>query len=134
MAKTVRQLTRKEWHIMKVVWEHQPCAAPTVQEELESVTGWHYSTVKTMMDRMVEKGLLKAEQIRNLKLYRAAVAQSKIQKGAVSGTLKRVFNGAMTPMVKSLLDINDISENQLKELEILIKEKRSQVVKRRKKS
>ena len=134
MAKAVQELTRKEWHIMKVVWEHQPCAAPTVQEALESITGWHYSTVKTMMDRMVEKGLLKAEKIRNLRLYRAAVGQSKIQKGAVSGTLKRVFNGAMTPMVKSLLDINDISESQLKELEILIKEKRSQVSKCKKRS
>ncbi len=65
MAKTVRELTRKEWHIMKVVWEHQPCTAPTVQEVLEGVTGWYYSTVKTMMDRRKKLSDIIVERFQN---------------------------------------------------------------------
>ncbi|MHC4180768.1 MAG: BlaI/MecI/CopY family transcriptional regulator, partial [Planctomycetota bacterium] len=43
------QLTEAEWAIMRVVWEHEPCAAGTVQEALEKAKGWAYSTVKTTM-------------------------------------------------------------------------------------
>ena len=131
MAPTKQQLTEAEWHIIKTVWAHQPISAPSVQEHLESKTQWHYSTVKTLMDRMVEKGLLKAERLRNLMLYRAAVTEKKVQKGEVKRTLARAFNGAMTPMVQFLLDAGDLSETQLDELEALIEEKRLQSKKRK---
>ena len=69
MAAKQYELTEAEWEIIQVVWEHEPCAAPTVQEELEATKKWTYSTVKTLMDRMVTKGLLTTERIRNLILY-----------------------------------------------------------------
>ena len=59
------ELTEAEWEIMKVVWEKQPCTAGTVQEELAATRDRAYSTVKTTMDRMVEKGFLQIERIRN---------------------------------------------------------------------
>ena len=34
------ELTEAEWAIMEVVWEHQPCAAGTVQEVLASSRDW----------------------------------------------------------------------------------------------
>ena len=60
------QLTEGEWTIMQAVWDLEPCAAPTVQEALAGRTGWAYSTVKTMMDRMARKGLLDTAKIRHL--------------------------------------------------------------------
>jgi DNA-binding MarR family transcriptional regulator len=54
--KAARSLTDVEWTIMDVVWQHEPCAAGTVQEALVESRGWAYSTVKTTMDRMVDKG------------------------------------------------------------------------------
>jgi BlaI family penicillinase repressor len=60
------KLTEAEWAIMRVVWQHRPCAAGTVQEALAATKSWAYSTVKTTMDRMVRKGLLRTRQIRNL--------------------------------------------------------------------
>jgi predicted transcriptional regulator len=74
MATRDQELTEAEWEIIQVVWERQPCAAPTVQEELAARRKWTYSTVKTLMDRMVTKGLLTTERIRNLMLYRSAIA------------------------------------------------------------
>ena len=63
------ELTEAEWEVMKVVWEKEPCAAGTVQEELASHKGWAYSTVKTMMERMVKKGALARTRIRTLNLF-----------------------------------------------------------------
>ncbi len=125
MAKKNYELTEAEWAIIQAVWENQPCSAPTVQEILERQKGWSYSTVKTMMDRMVTKGLLKTEQIRNLILYRSAITKIQAQRGEIMRTVKRAFDGALTPMMQFLLENNKLSKKQLDELEALIKKKRT---------
>ncbi|MDD5063683.1 MAG: BlaI/MecI/CopY family transcriptional regulator [Phycisphaerae bacterium] len=124
MAKKKYDLTEGEWAIIQAVWDNQPCAAPTVQEVLQSEKAWTYSTVKTMMDRMVAKGLLKTERIRNLILYSAAVTRKEAQHSEIMRAVKRAFDGALTPMMQFLLDNNKLSKDQLAELETIIKSKR----------
>ncbi len=124
MAKKNYELTESEWAIIQAVWKNEPCAAPTVQEKLETKKNWTYSTVKTMMDRMVTKGLLKTERIRNLILYRSVITRIQAQKGEIMRTVKRAFNGALTPMMQFLLNNHKLSQKQLNELERLIKKKR----------
>jgi len=124
MAKKNYELTEGEWAIIQAVWKNEPCAAPTVQEKLETKKNWTYSTVKTMMDRMVTKGLLKTERICNLILYRSVVTRIQAQKGEIMRTVKRAFNGALTPMMQFLLNNHKLSQKQLNELERLIKKKR----------
>ena len=133
MAKKIHELTEAEWAIIQAVWNNEPCAAPTVQEVLQSQKKWTYSTVKTMMDRMAAKGLLKTKRIRNLILYRSAITKRQAQKGEILRTLKRAFNGALTPMMQFLLDSSTLSQDQLNELESLIKRKRGTGRGRRKK-
>lgn len=120
MAYKNGELTEAEWEIIKAVWEHQPCAAPAVQEALSEQTGWSYSTVKTMMDRMVKKGLLKTQKMRNLILYSAAITKEHARKTELLRMVKRAFDGALTPMMQFLLE-NNLSRKQLSELEKMIK-------------
>jgi len=121
-----RQLTDSEWEIIKALWQNEPCAAPAVQEILQEKKGWSYSTVKTLMDRMVDKGLLKTEKIRNLTLYRAAITRQQAQKSEILKTVKRAFDGALTPMMQFLLE-NNLSVKQLAELEGMVKSQKSKV-------
>ncbi len=124
MARKNYELTEGEWAIIRAVWDNEPCAAPTVQEVLENRKKWTYSTVKTMMDRMVFKGLLRTERIRNLILYRSAITVKQAQKGEIMRTVKRAFDGALTPMMQFMLDNNHLSQQQLAELETMIKSKK----------
>jgi len=133
MAKKTYELTGAEWAIFEAVLDNEPCAAPAVQEALEARKKWTYSTVKTMMDRMVAKGLLRAERIRNLILYRSAITKQQAQKGEIMRTVKRAFNGALTPMMQFMLDSHNLSQEQLRELETMIKKKRGRSGVRRKK-
>ena len=132
MTKSKRELTEGEWAIIQAIWNNEPCAAPTVQEVLEADRKWSYSTVKTMMDRMVTKGLLKTERIRNLILYRSAITRKQAQKSEIMRTVKRAFDGALTPMMQFLIDDNSLSKDQLSELEVLIRDKRNKVEKQAK--
>ena len=124
MPKAEIELTEAEWTIIKAVWENEPCAAPAIQEKLFKKTEWTYSTVRTVMDRMVAKRLLTAEKVRNLTLYRSAVTRAQAQRGELLYALKHAFNGALTPMVQCLLDTNELSAEDLAQLEALIKDRK----------
>ena len=124
MSTPVPELTQAEWAIIKAVWELQPCAAPSVQEALEKSHGWSYSTVRTQMDRMVAKGLLVADKFRNLTVYRAAVTRRQAQLVELRYALRHAFDGALKPMVATLLSAEKLSSADLDELEALIAERR----------
>src|SRR5947208_11469461 len=109
------ELTESEWSIIKAVWESEPCAAPAIQEKLHKRTGWTYSTVRTLMDRMVAKGLLTAEKLHNLTFYRSAVTREQAQRGELLYALKQAFNGALTPMVQCLLETSELNAREVRE-------------------
>jgi BlaI family penicillinase repressor len=114
-------LTEAEWPVMKVVWETEPCTAPAVREKLFKSTGWTYSTVRTLMDRMVGKGVLKARKEGKLTIYQSAITRRQAQRGELFYTLKHAFNGALAPMVQCLLESRDLDENELAKIEALIR-------------
>ena len=124
MRKSRIELTDGEWAIMRAVWALEPCAAPTVQEALQKTRGWSYSTVRTLMDRMSVKGLLRTEKVRHLTLYRSNVTNQDAQRGEVLSALDQAFEGALTPMVMCLLDTTNLKESELADLERLVREKR----------
>jgi len=130
MSNQTIELTEAEWTIIKAVWANEPCAAPAIQETLHDHTAWTYSTVRTLMDRMVAKGLLTAEKVRNLTMYRSAITRRQAQRGELLYALKHAFNGALTPMVQCLLETEKLSADELGELEALIKQKRRKAGKR----
>ena len=115
-------LTEAEWDIMRVVWREGPCAAGTVQERLQATRNWAYSTVKTTMDRMVRKGLLDTHSIRNLQLFSAAVTEDQAKRGEVRRTLRRAFDGALTPMMQFLIEDEGLSAEELGRLREMLEE------------
>ena len=120
MSKPAVELTEAEWSVIKAVWETEPCTAPAIQEKLFRPTGWTYSTVRTLMDRMVAKRVLKAKKEGKLTIYHSAVTRRQAQHGELFYTLKHAFNGALTPMVQCLLESRDLDAAELEQLESMI--------------
>jgi BlaI family penicillinase repressor len=114
------ELTESEWSVIKAVWETEPCTAPAIQEKLFKPTQWAYSTVRTLMDRMVAKGVLKARKEGKLTIYQSVVTREQAQKGELVYALKHAFNGALTPMVQCLLENNELNDDELAKIEALI--------------
>jgi BlaI family penicillinase repressor len=114
------ELTEAEWEIMKVVWEKEPCAAGTVQEALAESRDRAYSTVKTTMDRMAEKGFLEIEKIRNLQLFRSCISEVDAKRGEFRKMLQRAFDGALTPMMQFLIEHEGLSKAESAQLRKLV--------------
>ena len=118
------QLTQAEWAIIKAVWGAEPCTAPAIQQQLQKSTRWAYSTVRTLMDRMVAKGLLRSETQGKVTTYHSTVTRKQAQRSELLYALKHAFNGALTPMVQCLLETEDLSAEELAEIEALLKSKK----------
>ncbi len=74
------------------------------------------------MDRMVGKGLLTAEKIRNLTtLLPLRRHPDQARRGELAYALQHAFDGAMAPMFQCLLDTHKLGAEELSELEELIK-------------
>lgn len=121
MSEPAVELTEAEWSVIKAVWETEPCTAPAIQERLARPTGWTYSTVRTIMDRMVAKGVLTAKKDGKLTIYHSAVTREQAQRGELFYALKHAFNGALTPMVQCLLDSQELDDEELARIEAIIK-------------
>src|SRR5580658_233437 len=88
MSKQNVELTESEWSVIKAVWETEPCTAPSVQERLAKATSWTYSTVRTLMDRMVAKGVLAAKKQGKLTIYSSVLTRAEAQRGELFYALK----------------------------------------------
>jgi BlaI family penicillinase repressor len=122
--KTETEVTEAEWEILNIVWEKEPCAAGTVQEALVDRKGWAYTTVKLTMNRMVKKGFLEIEKIRNLQLFRTCISRAEARRGELRKMLDRAFGGALTPMLKFLIEHEGLSAEETAELRELVKQSR----------
>jgi len=119
--KNTAELTEAEWEILKVVWQEQPCAAGTVQEALAQSKDWAYATVKSTMDRMVEKGFLEVTRIRNLQLFQSCISQVEARRGELRKMLARAFNGALTPLVQFLIEHEGLTKEEAAGLRRFVK-------------
>ena len=63
------ELGRSEWAVMEGLWSRGRSTATDLQRDLEDAHGWAYSTVKTMLDRLVTKGFVKARRVGNVYEY-----------------------------------------------------------------
>ena len=110
------QLSEAEWKVMHAVWDCTPATARDVLDVLADETGWAYTTVKTMMTRLVEKGALKSSMRGNTSVYEPALSRSKARTSALRGLLDRAFGGTMGSMVHFLVEEEKLSKKERREI------------------
>lgn len=67
------EISKAEYQVLDVLWEHGEASVREVHDMLDN--GWAYSTTKTVVDRMVRKGLVAREKLHGLFIYKAEVSR-----------------------------------------------------------
>lgn len=110
------KLTEAEWQIMKALWEKHPATAREVMERLPAGVKWAYTTIKTMLTRLVEKQLVSEAKQGNTSLYDPLISQRKARLSAFRSLLETAFDGAMGPLVHFLVEEEQLTPKQKREL------------------
>ena len=100
-----RELTRRERQIMDVIYAR---GRATVAEVLEGMADApSYSTVRTLLGLLEEKGQLKHEEAGPRYVYTPTVPREKARRSALRNVLDTFFNGSTEEAVAALLDLHD---------------------------
>ncbi len=119
------KISSAEWEVMSVVWEKPSVTAPEVFEALPSGHGWKQKTVNTFLARLVAKGVLAVDRREKAHVYTARVPREKCVQLESASFLERVFRGATGDLVKHFCAEADLSADEIRELEKLLKSKKT---------
>ena len=119
-ARKPLELTDAEWKVMNAVWEHAPATARAVCDALAGTQGWAYTTVKTLMERLVEKGALVGRRAGPADVYSPVLPRTQARRNALRALLSRAFGGGVAPLVHHLLGEEHLSERDRAELRRLL--------------
>ncbi|WP_321413778.1 BlaI/MecI/CopY family transcriptional regulator [uncultured Desulfobacter sp.] len=105
-----------EWLVLETLWENHPAGANDIVSALASRTDWKPNTIKTLINRLVKKEVVGFEKQGRSYLYFPLVSRTKIIKKERQSFLKRFFKGAFTPMVAGMVENQELSLEEIREL------------------
>lgn len=119
--------TKPELAILKLLWGAQELNARQIHHSIKEDFGWSYSTVRTVLERMTEKGLVSKTAVDGVNIYEAEVSKVSVLGKMISDFSKRVLELDSAPGVAFFSDSKLLSEDELQELEEVLRreEKRS---------
>lgn len=123
MQRTPR-ITDTEWEVMRVIWAGSPITAADVVDALVAKdASWHPKTVRTLLNRLVQKHALSYEASGRSYLYAPLVTEQECIAAASSSFVERVFGGSLLPMLAHFVDQRRLSKQELSELRALLEKK-----------
>ena len=117
----MERIGEAEYAVMEVLWEDAPLTATEVAERVPAERGWSIRTVKTMLARLLAKGVLAHEEEGRRYLYRPAVARADYVAQESGRLIDRMFGGRVTPLVAQLAERDRLTEADIAEIEALLK-------------
>jgi BlaI family penicillinase repressor len=122
MAKKLPELSKTEWLLMKICWTQGKSTARQIYEEALKKKDWGYQTVKTMLDRIVNKGYLRREKLGPLCLYQPGVPRSEVVKKAVQTFADTVLDNTFAPLFVHLAKGRKLTDEEIASLKKLVEE------------
>jgi predicted transcriptional regulator len=121
----VERIAEGEYAVMEVLWNDAPLTAAEVAERVPADRGWSLPTVKTMLSRLLAKGVLTHEEDGRKYLYRPAIRREDYVAEESGRLIDRMFGGRLSPLVAQLAARDRLSDADIEEIEALLRELKS---------
>ena len=113
-------LSEAEWKIMLKLWSLEPITIMQLTASLKEETGWSKNTVITLLKRMEAKNAVAYVQGKRAKEYYAVLKHEDAQIVETRSFLRRIFNGSVGLMLNSMIEQNEISQDDLQEIQKIL--------------
>ncbi|NIK76880.1 BlaI family penicillinase repressor [Paenibacillus castaneae] len=121
MNTLVSKITDSELEVMRVLWEAgKELPIAEIRKSLEQSSSWESSTIKTLLRRLCEKGVVLAAK-RELFYYTPLVSEKEYNDYTVQNVIDRLYAGSAKNFVASLLGGSRLNEEDLEELRTMFK-------------
>ncbi len=113
------KISDSELEVMKLLWQAEDALPVTeIREALQRSRGWEATTVKTLVSRLVSKGVI-AQEKRNVFYYSPRITEQEYNTWATQGLIRRLYHGSAKDLVAALVHSEGLSRQDLEELQKL---------------
>lgn len=121
--RTLPRISDGEWLVMQVLWSVPGLTADDVVEALEGKVTWNARTIRTLLNRLLQKKALKYEKEGRKYRYFPAVNQEQCIRQERRSFVRRVYGGTIAPMLAAFIDDAQLSPEDIKELKRMLDRK-----------
>jgi BlaI family transcriptional regulator, penicillinase repressor len=121
-AKKSLPISEAESVVMQIFWARGALPTEEVVAALENHQKWQESTVKTLLNRLLNKGALRARKDNRRYVYSPVLTQDEWLSTESHGFVDRLFGGRVAPLVSYFSQQKKLSKKDIEDLKQLIKE------------
>ena len=118
------RISDAEHAVMEALWDESPLSAVDVCERVCKERDWSMPTVKTLLGRLVAKGVVETQPDGRRFLYTPLVARADYVGSESRRLVERLFGGRAAPLIAHLAENEALTDEDLAEIEELLKELR----------
>ena len=115
-------ISEAESVVMEVIWAKNPILTEDVVAALTPNGKWQEATVKTLLNRLLKKGAVKARKDQRRYLYSPVLTRDQWLANESRGFLDRLFDGRIAPLVSHFSQQQKLSKKDIEELKRVIEE------------
>ena len=110
------KISDSELEVMKVLWQAGDALPVTeIRETLQKSRGWEATTVKTLVSRLVTKGVVRQEK-RNVFYYSPLLSESEYNDWATHDLIRKIYHGSARDLVAALVHSEGLTQDDIAEL------------------
>lgn len=114
------RISEAEWLVMRVLWSRGASTTSEVIRDLAPSTGWKPNTVKTLLARLGKKGAVVSERIGREHRHQPVLSETESVQAESRSFLRRVYEGAMMPLIAGFIENEKLSIEEIAELRKLL--------------
>ena len=118
-------ITDAEWEVMRVVWANDRVTSKKVISVLQEKMDWTQSTIKTILGRLVGKGVLNTEHEGRKFIYTANIEETEAVRDYAEDIFNRICNKKVGNVIGSIIEDNVLSFDDIDRLEKILEMKKS---------
>ena len=109
-------ISESEWEVMKILWKSPDSTMSFIVDSL-SDKKWIYSTIKTMVKRLVDKNIVLADKTNPKNFtYKSAIKEDECKVNEAKNFLEKVFDNSLSMFVSTFVKNSTLSDKEEKEL------------------
>ena len=118
-------ITDAEWEVMRVVWANDRVTSKKVISVLQEKMDWTQSTIKTLLGRLVEKGVLNIEHEGRKFIYTANIEEKEAVGKYTDDIFNRICRKNVGNAVGSIIENHVLSFDDIQRLEEILEMKKA---------
>ncbi|WP_368489787.1 BlaI/MecI/CopY family transcriptional regulator [Clostridium sp. BJN0013] len=115
---SIMKIPESELEVMKVIWSGEiPVSSKEIIKTLEEKKGWKNTTILTLLSRLTKKNFITSAKGKKITYYTPIVTENEYLGLETRDFFKKVHGSSLKSFITTLHDNNDITEDDLDELD-----------------